>query len=97
VEENVPSIFRDEERAKQETSMEQQQAEPSTSFWLLVGLFVKSEKGGDMLFQNVGWLSMDYTASYPRRHKFTSLLLFYLLYLKPTFRYLMTNYSSQCN
>jgi hypothetical protein len=27
-----------------------------------------SEDGGDMFLRNVGWLSMDYTALYPRRY-----------------------------
>jgi hypothetical protein len=34
----------------------------------LLGLFFDSEYGGDMFFRNVGWLSTDYTALYPRRY-----------------------------
>jgi hypothetical protein len=33
----------------------------------LFGLFFDPEDGGDMLLQNVDWLSMDYTVFYPRR------------------------------
>jgi hypothetical protein len=32
----------------------------------LLGLFFDTENGGDMFFRNVGWLSTDYTALYPR-------------------------------
>jgi hypothetical protein len=31
-------------------------------------LFFDPEDGGDMLLRNVGWLSTDYTALYPRRY-----------------------------
>jgi hypothetical protein len=34
---------------------------------VLLGLFFDPEDGGDIFFRNVGWLSMDYTALYPRR------------------------------
>jgi hypothetical protein len=34
---------------------------------VLVGLFFDPKYGGDMFLQNVGWLSTDYTALYPRR------------------------------
>jgi hypothetical protein len=33
----------------------------------LLGLFFDSEDGGDIFLRNVGWLSADYTALYPRR------------------------------
>jgi hypothetical protein len=32
----------------------------------LLGSLFYSEDGGDMFLQNVSWLSMDYTALYPR-------------------------------
>jgi hypothetical protein len=32
----------------------------------LLALFFGPEGGGDMFLRNVGWLSMDYTALYPR-------------------------------
>jgi hypothetical protein len=32
-----------------------------------LGLFFYPEDGGDMFLRNVGWLSTDYTALYPRR------------------------------
>jgi hypothetical protein len=35
------------------------------------GLFFEPEYGGDMFLQNVGRLSTNYTALYPRRHNFT--------------------------
>jgi hypothetical protein len=35
--------------------------------WFLAGLFSDPENGGDMFLRNVGWLSTDYTALYPRR------------------------------
>jgi hypothetical protein len=34
---------------------------------LLLDLFFDDGDEGDMFFQNVGWLSMDYMALYPRR------------------------------
>jgi hypothetical protein len=33
----------------------------------LLGLFFDSEDGGEMFLQNVGWLSKDCTALYPRK------------------------------
>jgi hypothetical protein len=33
----------------------------------LLCLFFYPEDGGDMFLRNVGWLSTDYTALYPRR------------------------------
>jgi hypothetical protein len=38
----------------------------------LLGLLLKTEDGGDMVLQNVTWLSPDYTASYLRRQKDSS-------------------------
>jgi hypothetical protein len=35
--------------------------------YLLLRLFFGPEDRGDMFLRNVGWLSLDYTASYPRR------------------------------
>jgi hypothetical protein len=34
----------------------------------LLGLLFDPENGGVMFLQNVGLLSLDYTALYPRRH-----------------------------
>jgi hypothetical protein len=34
----------------------------------LLGLFFDREDEGDMFHRNVGWLSTDYTALYPRRY-----------------------------
>jgi hypothetical protein len=51
------------------------------SRWFLAGLFFDREDGGDMFFRNVGWLSTDYTALYPRRWYSSgciSVLLYYL-------------------
>jgi hypothetical protein len=33
----------------------------------LLGLFFNHEDGGDIFLQNISWLSIDYTALYPRR------------------------------
>jgi hypothetical protein len=33
----------------------------------LLGLFFDLEDGGDMSIRNVGWLSVEYMALYPRR------------------------------
>jgi hypothetical protein len=35
--------------------------------WFLACLFFDPEDGGDMFLRNIGWLSADYTALYPRR------------------------------
>jgi hypothetical protein len=34
----------------------------------LLSLFFDHENGGDMFLRNIGWLSTDYTALYPRRY-----------------------------
>jgi hypothetical protein len=36
-------------------------------FGFLIGFFFDREDGGDLFFRNVGSLSTDYTALYPRR------------------------------
>jgi hypothetical protein len=35
---------------------------------ILLVLFFNPEVGGDMFLRNVGWLSTDYTALYPKRY-----------------------------
>jgi hypothetical protein len=47
----------------------------STSRWILAWLIFYPEVGGDMFLRNVGWLSTDYTALYPKRSKSSSMLL----------------------
>jgi hypothetical protein len=37
-----------------------------------LGLFFDPEYGGDMFVRNVGWLSMDYMALYPRRQNYST-------------------------
>jgi hypothetical protein len=39
---------------------------PASACFLL-DLFFDPEDGGEMFLQNIGWLSMDYTALYPKR------------------------------
>jgi hypothetical protein len=38
--------------------------------------FFDPEDGGDMFLRNIGWNSTDYTASYPRRWWYSSVILF---------------------
>jgi hypothetical protein len=38
---------------------------PASSY-IIFGLFLNHEDGGDMLLWNVGWILVDYTALYPR-------------------------------
>jgi hypothetical protein len=40
----------------------------------LLGSFFDPEDEGDILLQNVGWLSTDYTALYPRRYDSSNFL-----------------------
>jgi hypothetical protein len=54
---HTTSIFSVEEQVKQETS----------SGCFMLGLLFNSEVGGNIYFQNVGWLSLDYVTLYPRR------------------------------
>jgi hypothetical protein len=63
-EEHIVSIFRTEERAKQESRIKQT-AQLSASFTL--GLIYE---GGDLLLWNVGLLSSDCMALYPRRYNY---------------------------
>jgi hypothetical protein len=66
-EEHIASIFRVEEYAKEETSVK---------MWglfaiclhagFLTGLYLNPEDGGN-IYLNIGSLSTDYTAVYPRR------------------------------
>jgi hypothetical protein len=51
--ENVAAIFRVAEKAKKETSMEQEMALLHASFFLCF----EPESGGDMFLRNVGWLT----------------------------------------
>jgi hypothetical protein len=47
----------------------------------LLIIFFHPEDGGDMLLRNVGWLSTDYTALYPRRqYSFYSIYSQYILH-----------------
>jgi hypothetical protein len=41
----------------------------------LLGLLFNPEDGGDMFLPDVGWLSTDYTALYPRRQLFITLYI----------------------
>jgi hypothetical protein len=56
----------------QETNMKQVAGEASdfclTHVGFLLGFFFNPENGGSMFFRNVGWLSTDYSALYPRIH-----------------------------
>lgn len=42
----------------------------SASWWFLAFLHLGHENGGNMFLRNVGWISPDYTALYPRRQLF---------------------------
>jgi hypothetical protein len=59
-------IFTAEEKAKQETDLKASDKQSSAGF--LLGLFFDPKDGGEMFLQNVGWLSTDYTALYPRTY-----------------------------
>jgi hypothetical protein len=48
----------------------------------LLGLFFYTENGGDMFLRNIGWLSTDYTALYPRRYKSSCLKVFVMVEYK---------------
>jgi hypothetical protein len=39
------------------------------SHWFPVWFFFEPEDGGEMFLRNVGWISTDYTALYPRRQE----------------------------
>jgi hypothetical protein len=67
-EEYFATIFSVEEYAKQQTSVK---AGGKQSYMLhadfLLGLFFDTEDGGQIFLRNVGWLSTDYRALYPRK------------------------------
>jgi hypothetical protein len=54
--------------------------------WFHVGfllcLFFDPEYGGDIFLRNLGWLSTDYTALYPRRQNPSNVILFAALRLQ---------------
>jgi hypothetical protein len=64
--EHVASIFRVEEKAKQETRKQSSASYPFHGGFLL-GLFLNPEDGSDMFLRNAGWLLSEYMALYPRR------------------------------
>jgi hypothetical protein len=39
---------------------------------LLFGVFYDLEDGGDIFIRNLGWISAEYTALYPRRYNLAS-------------------------
>jgi hypothetical protein len=43
----------------------------------LLGLFFDYEDGGDMFLRNVGWLSTDHVALYPRRQNFSNIPVYW--------------------
>jgi hypothetical protein len=66
LEEHVAFIFRIKEQAKQDTGKLAVLAYLLHAGFLL-GLLYSPEDEGNMFLQNIGWLSMDYMALYPRR------------------------------
>jgi hypothetical protein len=46
----------------------------------MLGLFFNPEDGGDIVLRNVGWLSTEYTALYPRRQCSSVLLIVHGIY-----------------
>jgi hypothetical protein len=61
------SIFRIGEKDKEESSMKQNSACCLLNIGFLLVLFFNPEDGGDISLRNVGLLSTDYAALYPRR------------------------------
>jgi hypothetical protein len=66
-EEHIASIFRVEE-----IGSANQQASRWLAWWTY---FFGPEDGGDTFLRNVGWISTDYTASYPKRWYSLKILL----------------------
>jgi hypothetical protein len=44
----------------------------------LLGIFLNPEDGGNNFLWNVSWLSMDYTALYPRWEKSSDMIMLVL-------------------
>jgi hypothetical protein len=49
----------------------------------LLNLFFDPADGGDMFLRNIGWLSTDYTALYPRRynHRYDNLRFYIVMFI----------------
>jgi hypothetical protein len=66
-EEHVASIFRSEKNAEQETNVKVRTNKALFAILIHAGFLFGAEDWGDIFLRNVGWLSTDYMALYPRR------------------------------